>query len=363
MTNAISTLLLRDASHGGSAGQPAAVAAALADFVGAAKDSIELAIYDFRLSDALAPTVVGAFTDAAKRGVQVRIGFDAGKPATAGVLDFAELAADPAPVGTQDWVHEKFDGTGVATRAIKAYPQLMHSKYVVRDKSAVWTGSANFTDDAWTYQENNILRVWSAKVAAGYLTDFEQLWSTGAIKGTGEDDGSTTDIGWMFSPGDGREIDARLCSSVNDAKTRIAIATMVITSDTLLTALCAAIDRGVPVSGIYDAGQMGPIAKSWGKSPHSSSKLANWTKLSARLVPKFSTPYSPTGKHDFLHNKILVADGVCLTGSYNFSANAQRNAENQLRITIPEVVESYVEYISTITETYRGLPHSAVEVA
>lgn len=359
MNKPISTFLLRDASHGGSAGQPAAVAGALADFVGAAKNSVELAIYDFRLSEALAPTVVGAFTAAAKRGVQVRIGFDTGKPATAGVLDFAELAGDPAPVGTQDWIKEKFAGTGVKTLAIKAGSQLMHSKFIVRDQSAVWTGSANFTDDAWTYQENNIVRVSSAKVAAGYLTNFDQMWSTGAIKGTGEDDGSTGDIGWMFSPGDGKEIDARLCSVVTEAKTRILISSMVITSEPFLAAMVAALDRGVPVTGIYDAGQMGPIARNWAKNPKTAAKLADWKKLAARLVPKFSTPYSPTSKHDFLHNKTLVADDVLLTGSHNFSANAQRNAENQLRITVAEVVESYADYIATITETYRKVPHAA----
>jgi phosphatidylserine/phosphatidylglycerophosphate/cardiolipin synthase-like enzyme len=351
----VKTLFLRDAGHGGPADQPRTVAAALADFIAAATTSLELAIYDFRLTDALAPTVVGALTDAAHRGVQVRIGYDAGKPEDAGTLDFALLAADPAPVGTAEWVQQHFAHSSVETRPIKAAPQLMHSKYLIRDAATVWTGSTNFTDDAWTLQENNIIQVRSAPLAAGYLADFEELWSTGTIKGTGVNDGGTDgSLGWKFSPGGGAQIDAGLCELVSTAKTGIVIASMVLTSHPFLAALSAALDRGVPVSGIYDAGQMGPIAKAWAKNPHSAGVLADWKKLAQHLVPKHSTPYTPTGPHDFMHNKILVADAACVTGSYNFSANAEKNAENQLRFDIPELVQAYTDYIATIAEAYRS---------
>lgn len=50
----------------------------------------------------------------------------------------------------------------VTTEPIAA-SHLMHSKYVVRDgiasSATVWTGSTNFTDDAWTRQENNIIQI------------------------------------------------------------------------------------------------------------------------------------------------------------------------------------------------------------
>ncbi|MBL7487412.1 hypothetical protein I6A60_24860 [Frankia sp. AgB1.9] len=82
------------------------------------------------------------------------------------------------------------------TRPIRAGGQLMHSKYVIRDatttpaetglaSAAVWTGSTNFTDDAWTRQENNIITIASAPLADGYRTDFDQMWTTGTISHTG----------------------------------------------------------------------------------------------------------------------------------------------------------------------------------
>jgi hypothetical protein len=114
-------MFLRDVHHGGPADQASQVAARLADYLGAATDTVDVAIYDFRLADpALINTVVGAFTSAAARGVAVRIAYDAGKPAAGTAADFARLQADPAPVGTGDWVNQHFAGTGVQAKPITA---------------------------------------------------------------------------------------------------------------------------------------------------------------------------------------------------------------------------------------------------
>jgi phosphatidylserine/phosphatidylglycerophosphate/cardiolipin synthase-like enzyme len=352
-------LLLRDITHGGEPGQAGAVAARFADFAGQAKYSLDLAIYDFRLSPALADPVVQALTAAATRGVQVRLAYDAGKPAEATQSTFAALAADPAPVGTADWVREHFAGTAVRTRPITAPSgQLMHSKYIVRDvghrHAAVWTGSANWTDDAWNRQENNVLTIPSGPLAAGYRADFDQLWAAGRITGTGAGDaGSTTvagvRLGWDFAPADGTGIDSYLVQQVTAARRRIVLASMVITSHPLLAALADAINRGVEVSGAYDGGQMGPIAKQW----HDVEVLGHWKLLQDRLVGKPSKPYTPTSVHDFMHSKILVADGHLATGSYNFSANARKNAENQLQFVNQKLADQFADYAETIAETYK----------
>jgi phosphatidylserine/phosphatidylglycerophosphate/cardiolipin synthase-like enzyme len=363
-TSAIGVLFLRDTHHGGTKGQPQLVAQKLAEFVADAKASVDIAIYDFRLSDPLAAPVVDALIRTAARGVPVRIAYDAGKPAKASPVTFARLQADPAPPGTADWVTKHFDGTAVRTRAIAAPSgQMMHSKYVLRDvghrRATVLAGSANFTDDAWTRQENNILTITSAAVTKGYRADFEQLWSTGSIRDSGSGDaGSTTvsriRVGWDFAPADGDGIDNGLCAKVAAATRRIVLSTMVLTSRPLLAALTGAIGRGVPVSGIYDAGQMEPIAKEWAKHPATCTEvLADWHTVSAHLTWKRSTPYRPTSVHDFMHNKVLIVDDDLVTGSYNLSSNAQRNAENQLHIHDRNLVEQYLSYIDATTKAYR----------
>ena len=354
MTSPIAVTFLRDTGHGGAAGQPNAVAAELAAFADAAQTSLDIAIYDFRLSDALAEVVVGRLIEVADRGVTVRIAYDQGKPADATAADFAALEADPAPAGTAEWVTEHFGGTSVQVAGIDPGSQLMHSKYVVRDAAAVWTGSTNFTDDAWTLQENNIITVEAEAVAQAFERDFDAMWASGRITGTGAGDaGSITlenfGVSWDFAPGDGKAIDVELVSIVDRASSRLVLATMVLTSHPLLAALAAAIERGVPVSGIYDSGQMGPIVANWAPG---SAVRADWTTVSAHLADKRSHPYTPTSPHDFMHNKVLIGDDTVVTGSYNFSANAQKNAENQLRITDPALAGEYADYIGLISAAY-----------
>jgi phosphatidylserine/phosphatidylglycerophosphate/cardiolipin synthase-like enzyme len=365
---AIQTLFLRDTRHGGPADQAQIVARRLAAFVRRAGATIDVAIYDFRLSEALAGPIVDVLSQAAARGVSVRIGYDAGKPVTATRAAFARLAADPAPSGTAQWVANHFGNTDVQIRAITAPSgQLMHSKYVVRDgaagpgaagTAAVWTGSTNFTDDAWTRQENNIITVASPEVAAGYRRDFDELWTSGSIKKTGADAAGTTaaaaaTVAWDFAPGDGSGIDAALAAAIAAARARIVLATMVLTSHAVLSGLVAAIGNGVPVSGIYDSGQMGPIEREWAQHAGGAQVLADWRTVKQHLVAKKSTPYTPTGPHDFMHNKVLVTDDHLTTGSYNISANAEKNAENQLHLSDDNrLVNRYASYIATIAAAY-----------
>jgi hypothetical protein len=139
-------------------------------------------------------------------------------------------------------------------------------------------------------------------------------------------------LSWDYSPGDGADIDADLVARVNAAQQRVVIAAMVLTSHTGLDAIVAALGRGVPVSGVYDAGQVDPLVAESKKStsPASAKALSQWTQIASLLVGKHSTPYGPDSPHDFLHRKVIVTDSTASTGSYNFSANAERNAENHL---------------------------------
>jgi phosphatidylserine/phosphatidylglycerophosphate/cardiolipin synthase-like enzyme len=244
----------------------------------------------------------------------------------------------------------------------------MHCKYVIRDgakryhTAAVWTGSTNFTDDAWTRQENNIITVTSETVAPAYLRDFTAMWDTGTITNTGTGDTGTTSVGhaqvgWDFAPGDGPAIDTTLTNAITTARDRIEIAAMVLTSHPMLAALAAAHQRGIPVTGIYDAGQMDPIESEWAASskPATQAVLVNWRTIKTLLAAKHSTPYTPTGPHDFMHNKILITDTSLFTGSYNFSANAEHNAENQLHVSHDQtVLAAYTHYLATITSTYQA---------
>lgn len=359
----IEVTFLRDTKHGGASTQPHNTAAMLADFIAKATASLDVAIYDFRLGPALAGPVVAAFKTAAKKGVKIRIGYDANKPKAQTTASFAVAGADPAPVGTEQWLKGEFAGTTIELKPILSPgSKLMHSKYIVRDaqseQATVWMGSANFTDGAWTRQENNILRFTSPVLAAAYGTDFEELWQSGTITGTGANDTGDTaidgvDVTWAFSPGEGASIDARLASAVSAAKARVRVSSMVLTSHTVLDALAQAIDGGVDVAGVYDGGEMGGIKKEWKKSPTSAATLATFEKVASSLVAKASSVYTADGPHDFMHNKVLVSDDLVVTGSYNFSKNAEGNAENQVSLASAGIAAEYTTYIDQLVSQYR----------
>ena len=149
-------------------GQPALeVAETLAAFLGRARTTLDLALYDLDLLQPTAKIVAGAVVEAEARGVAVRLAFniDSEKPPP----------LFPPPTGEPTLI----DSLEVPTKPIPGIPDLMHHKYVIRDGEAVLTGSTNWTDDSWTRCENVIVTVESEAVAAAYTKDFEQLWTTG----------------------------------------------------------------------------------------------------------------------------------------------------------------------------------------
>ena len=61
----------------------------------------------------------------------------------------------------------------------------MHSKYLVRDgntdDAAVFLGSANYTNDSWGLQENDLLQLPSRPLAAYFSKNFTDLLAAGRI--------------------------------------------------------------------------------------------------------------------------------------------------------------------------------------
>ncbi len=340
---------------------PADIAAQLADFVGAAKTSLHVAIYDFRLSDATAGPVIQALQGRAAAGVDVRIAYDAGKPHA----DIPGSGADPAAPGTADFVRRL--GPRVQSKPITGgdpqMPKLMHQKYVVRDggapAGAVWTGSTNFTDDSWGLQENNIIRLDSPELCAFYETDFRELWERGDIATTGAHDVGTASVGGVqvqvaFSPGEGRTIDQDVSRLIRGARRRLRVCSMLLTSGGILGALREVLERGgLDFGGIHDATQMASVLDQWRDGP-SAWKVPVFQAVAARLAGKRSQPYSPTSKHDFMHNKVVVTDDTVLTGSYNLSHSAEQNAENILIIKDLGLADRYCEYIDGLARRYGG---------
>lgn len=360
----------------------AAVAGLLAGFIGKARFSLHIAIYDFRLAGEAARLVVDALNERAAAGVTVRIAFfqAKGQPTPEA---FAQLGSDPAVLSASPSTGtHKLDARvrmkaiapdptlapPVAGEAITSPSNLMHSKYIVRDgttpEAAVLTGSANFTTDAWSVQDNNIVVLDPCPaLAPSYEADFGALWSSGHILNTGNFATRRVDVGGigvqvMFAPGRGAQIGAEIAARITAARTRLFVVSMVISSGPILGAIGDRMHAVGEFGGLFDGPEMAMVMQAWEKGAAgmhgavSAAKAAQFRALSAFMHRKDSLPYSEQGVHNFMHDKFAVVDDQVLTGSFNFSTNAQRNAENVLVIDDAGVADAYAACARALLAAY-----------
>jgi phosphatidylserine/phosphatidylglycerophosphate/cardiolipin synthase-like enzyme len=245
-------------------------------------------------------------------------------------------------------------------------PDLMHHKYVVRDHGTVWTGSLNWTDDAWTREENLIAVVRSDVVAAAFERDFEEIWTKGVVQGTGEWDPPPATVGgaggvmvrtW-FSPGRGRRLAHRIATAIGRAVRRVRVASPVLTAGPILGTLADVAAEGrIDLAGVLDATQMHEVLGQWRSNPAVSWKPVALHSLLSRapFSGKVSTPWRPGATHDYMHAKVTVADDIVFLGSYNLSGSGEDNAENVLEISDPALAERMAGYIDGLRGRYPRL--------
>jgi phosphatidylserine/phosphatidylglycerophosphate/cardiolipin synthase-like enzyme len=336
-------------------GQPAtSVLDRLVTFVDGARNALDLAIYDAHVDDeGAAARLVNALDAAEARGVRVRAVYNDVRPRHTVVVSpqlgpslLARLAA------------------AVPSTAIPGIPDLMHDKYMVRDGDTVWTGSTNWTDDAWSRMENMILVVPSADLAAAYTQDFEQLWTKKHVIGTGTFDDQPATLSYrgqgmtvraLFSPGRGRAMGHLVARRIAQADTRVRICSPVITSGPVLSTLAEVLDdRRCDVLVTVDGPQMRQAIEQWQADGRVSWKLplVERVRASGVVAEKKSRPYEAGPPHDYMHAKIVVCDDVVLTGSYNLSHSGEMNAENLLEIVNPPLADACAAFCEQVHARY-----------
>ena len=333
------------------------VASRIARFIGEAATSIDIAIYDWRLHDEPAAILSDALRERAKSGVALRIVYDGTIDAGADAsVSPAHLEADKKPAGTESFVRSLSDVAQI--RAISGYRVLMHSKYIVRDANsaaaAVFIGSSNYTNDSWGLQENNLVCLRSQLLASYFARNFADLLSSGRItEATGAGDGGNARIAQVpvtvaFAPGDSPLIVKEIVGAITAARSRLYVASVVMSSGPILAALSEAIDRGLPLAGLYDGPQMDQVERQWKTAHVGADKVNTWQKIASRLGRKNSIPYDrskPHQPHNFMHNKLVIADDAVVTGSFNLSNHAMGNAENVVLMRDAEIASIYEVYI------------------
>ena len=264
-----------------------------------------------------------------KRGVAVRIVYNA---------DFREpIPVPPPPKMTPEDVAR----LGRPVEADRRDPDLMHHKYVVRDRSTVWTGSTNWTDDSWSREENVIAVVDSPELARAYTLDFEQLWTSGSSRRRGRVEPRPVhvdgiEIGPWFCPGYGDALSHRIAKAIGSAKRRVRICSPVITAAPVLAHARAGRRRRqgrrrrrgrLP--------QVEEVQRQWATNGVASWKLPLCRRDLARAGSRASGRRrgARATVHDYMHAKITVADDVVFLGSFNLSHSGERTPRTCWRST------------------------------
>jgi phosphatidylserine/phosphatidylglycerophosphate/cardiolipin synthase-like enzyme len=329
-----------------------AVAERVVAWLGLARRSLDLALYDVRLPGAVGDRVATAIKQAAARGVEVRIAFNQDeRPAheEPGARPFF-----PAPPRTEPHVLETL---GVPVKPIPGWRDLMHHKYVVRDGEAVWTGSMNWTLDSFTRQENVLATVDSPGVATAFTRDFEQLWQDASVTNSGDFDSAPVDgIRPWFCPGRGPELSHRIAKRIGAARRRVRIATPLLTAGPILGTLAEVVAEGrVDVGGVCDATQVEQVFRQWAGNPRSRWKAPLLERCLVVFHGKRSTPYERGSLHDFMHAKLTIADDTVFLGSFNLSRSGEMNAENVLEIADAGLAERLAAFVDELRERYPAL--------
>lgn len=329
------------------------VAGRIATFVDGARETLELALYDLRLHGETADIVRGALVGAHERGVNVRLVYN--------LDEVDERPPVPPPPKTEPTLIESLP---FETAAIPGWPDLMHHKYVVRDRDAVWTGSTNWTDDSWTREENVIVVVESVGVAIRYQEDFSQLWKKREVSNAGRVPTEPIRVGdaqvrtW-FSPRRGERLAHRIADVIGRAGRRVRVASPVITSGPILGTLAEMVaDGDVDVAGVVDATQIREVLEQWRRNGNNTWKEPALKFLLSRteFTGKPSTPYAPDSVHDFMHAKVTVADDTVFMGSFNLSHSGETNAEDVLEIRDAALAERMAGFVDAIRALYPALP-------
>ncbi len=326
-------------------GQSAAdVAGWIAAFLDGARETLDLAQYDFNVAGDAADIISDAIRRAASRGVRIRFAYN---------VDHR----NPIPVPPPPEPDVKLIATlPVERKAVAGIPDLMHHKYVVRDGASVWTGSMNWTNDSFTRQENVVVVVDSPDLAAAFTQDFGQLWSREDVEDMGRVTPSLRDgVRAWFTPGHGDDLSHRIAKRIGRARRRIRVCSPVITTAPVLATLAQVVSEGgVDIAGCVDQTQVRGVVHQWRENGNISWKLPLLERVMAGpFTGKVSTPWRAAGSvHDFMHAKVTIADDTVFVGSFNLSRSGEQNAENVLEIEDAGLADRLAAFVDLVRGPY-----------
>lgn len=281
--------------------------------IDSADSTIHIASFEFNL-DAVAEALIAAH----QRGVEVQWvtddehGIDADEEEDHGQFAMLEDAG----------IEIKDDHRGA----------LMHDKFWIFDGETTWTGSTNITVNGTLYNNNNVIVIESAGLAEIYEREFQEMWTDDEF---GPRSPSTvpqqslvidgTSIQVLFGAED--EVATHLAERLAQAQSEIRFMAFSFTHDDMGGTMLSRAQNGVDVAGIFEL----------------RGSETEYSELPAMYCAGIDVMQD--GNSRTFHHKVLIIDQhIVVTGSFNFSANAdESNDENVIIIDNAEIAAEYLK--------------------
>ena len=295
----------------------------LTAFINTAQTSVDVAIYQLDLSN-----VTQAVLDAKKRGATVRV-----------VTDI-DIYNDPK----ENPSFKQLEKVGIKVVGGNSYA-IMHNKFVVVDRAAVWTGSWNFTESETYRNNNNAIVIRSPELALNYIATFEKMFN-GKAFGSSRKPGGTTPkltIGGVtvenyFAPED--KVAVKIIARLKKAQKTIDFMAYSFTDDDIGQTVIDRAKAGVKVRGVFEASG-------------SETKFSEYggMKDAGLDVLQDGNPYS-------MHHKVFIVDGqMVIFGSFNFSQSADtENDENLLIVDEPALAQAFTAEFERVLAQAKNPP-------
>jgi len=208
----------------------------------------------------------------------------------------------------------------------------MHHKFFIVDGRYVWTGSYNTTYNGAYKNDNNAVWIDSDPLAANFTQEFREMFVSQEFGKSSNphnpypqitlNDGTMIDT--YFSPEN--DTISPLLSEITSAEKSIYFMAFSFTHDELGDAMRDRFTSGISVEGVFDEKQI--------------SKYSEYEPMK-----KFGMDVKIDETSGTMHHKVIIIDEeTVITGSYNFSRNAEmRNSENLLIIKgNKEIATAYI---------------------
>ena len=226
---------------------------------------------------------------------------------------------------------------------------LMHNKYLIVDKKYVWTGSANWTFNGFFRNYNDGLIIAHPYVATQYYKNYLHLANPYFKKRLNKNiypqtiklknEQKITPLFSRFGYSVTRRLNSTLFESKQEAKFLIFAFSSQSTSEQLIRKL----NSGLKIQGIFD------------NSFESENILKNWKYVPFQELWQAGANVKYDNERAKVHHKVFILDqNKVLTGSFNFSKNAEKNNDENLVILESEKINRL--YQKRFTSLWQRFP-------